>query len=201
MKQLLIAVIFCLVGCSDKPKSDNPHDMTWIPEKLSKEDSIRGQGHRMDPAEFDRHWAETKEVGNDSLKLYGHVYDDDALNYIIACGADSILGKYNWRRLDNGDIEYFDKKWVLVLPPDATHAGIRRWIKCDTCCQFGDTGKLPKVSYRVIGEKKKHSTSARIVDDGLEIYNGKEWIKIPWNKYYDSADIGSYGNHGEKIKP
>lgn len=52
----------------------------------------------------------------DTMQIFGHAYDDDALNYIRACGADSILGKYNWRQLDNGDIEYFDKKWIKVVP-------------------------------------------------------------------------------------
>lgn len=181
MKQLLIAiaVIFCMVGCGDRPKSDNP------------------QGYMLDSAEFK--YPNSKWPINDSLKLYGHVYDDDALNYIIACGADSILGKYNWRRLDNGDIEYFDKKWILVLPPDATHAGIRKWIIDSAEIKRRWDDSLTKYwwlkmhkdleYFRFLDSAKKHTTYEQLEKDAAK---EKQYNKISnayynkWKKYMDS---------------
>lgn len=52
---LLILIVALGVGCGGKKKSDNPHDMVWIPEKLSKEDSLHGQGRMLDSFDFSQY--------------------------------------------------------------------------------------------------------------------------------------------------
>lgn len=52
----------------------------------------------------------------DSCLVLGQSYDDSAIDYIQACGADSILGKYAWRRTEAGQIQFrTGGRWVDII--------------------------------------------------------------------------------------
>lgn len=119
----------------------------------------------------------------DTMQIFGHAYDDDALNYIRACGADSILGKYNWRQLDNGDIEYFDKKWIKVVPRQQRGNAIMSIPGND----------WPSPTYPLKG-----SENSGVQFYPIEIYTGKEWRTIPYDHYYDTAVIDDWYTYGRQ---
>lgn len=119
----------------------------------------------------------------DTMQIFGHAYDDDALNYIRACGADSILGKYNWRQLDNGDIEYFDKKWIKVVPRQQRGNAIM---------------SIPGNNWPSPTYPLKGSEDSGVQFYPIEIYDGKEWRTIPYDHYYDTAVIDDWYTYGRQ---